>query len=220
MTYIGKSVKRVEDKRFITGKGNYTDDIILPGMLHCYILRSPHAHAKINSIDISGAENAEGVIKVYTGKDIAESGVGGIPTGWQVNFKNGETMKEPPHPILVADKVLHVGDNVAAVIAETKEQAKDAAERIEIDYELLDAVSNPADAAKEGAPLVHDMAPNNVCFDWELGNPKEEVDAALAGAHHVTSGLYPMPLNLGQQLATMRMLPVNLHYILLRKIHI
>ncbi|NRB65518.1 MAG: xanthine dehydrogenase family protein molybdopterin-binding subunit, partial [Saprospiraceae bacterium] len=185
MTYIGKSVKRVEDKRFITGKGNYTDDIILPGMLHCYILRSPHAHAKINSIDISGAENAEGVIKVYTGKDIAESGVGGIPTGWQVNFKNGETMKEPPHPILVADKVLHVGDNVAAVIAETKEQAKDAAERIEIDYELLDAVSNPADAAKEGAPLVHDMAPNNVCFDWELGNPKEEVDAALAGAHHV-----------------------------------
>lgn len=186
MTYIGKSVKRVEDKRFITGKGNYTDDIVLPGMLYAFILRSPHAHARINSIDISAAEKAEGVVKVYTGKDIAESGVGGIPTGWQVNFKNGDTMKEPPHPILVTDKVLHVGDNVACVIAETREQAKDAAEMIEVDYELLDAVADPAKAVKDGAPLVHDDAPNNICFDWELGNPKEEVDAALASAHHVT----------------------------------
>ncbi len=186
MTYIGKSVKRVEDKRFITGKGNYTDDIVLPGMLHAFILRSPHAHARINGIDISEAEKAEGVVKIYTGKDIAESGVGGIPTGWQVNFKNGDTMKEPPHPILVTDKVLHVGDNVACVIAETKQQAKDASELIEVDYELLDAVSNPRDATKDGAPLVHDDAPNNICFDWELGNPKEEVDAALASANHVT----------------------------------
>lgn len=186
MTYIGKSVKRVEDKRFITGKGQYTDDIVLPGMVYAYILRSPHAHARINSIDISEAEKAEGVVKIYTGKDIAESGVGGIPTGWQVNFKNGETMKEPPHPILVTDKVLHVGDNVACVIAETREQAKDAAELIEVDYELLDAVTNPAEAVQEGAPLVHDMAPNNICFDWELGNPKAEVDAALESAHHIT----------------------------------
>lgn len=186
MTYIGKSVKRVEDKRFITGKGQYTDDIVLPGMVYAYILRSPHAHARINSIDISEAEKAEGVVKIYTGKDIAESGVGGIPTGWQVNFKNGETMKEPPHPILVTDKVLHVGDNVACIIAETREQAKDAAELIEVDYELLDAVTNPAEAVREGAPLVHDMAPNNICFDWELGNPKAEVDAALENAHHIT----------------------------------
>lgn len=186
MTYIGKSVKRVEDKRFITGKGNYTDDIVLPGMLHAFILRSPHAHARINSIDISEAEKADGVVKIYTGKDIAESGVGGIPTGWQVNFKNGDTMKEPPHPILVTDKVLHVGDNIACVIAETKQQAKDASELIEVDYELLDAVSNPRDAVADGAPLVHDDAPNNICFDWELGNPKEEVDAALEGAHHIT----------------------------------
>jgi aerobic carbon-monoxide dehydrogenase large subunit len=186
MTYIGKSVKRVEDKRFITGKGNYTDDIVLPGMLHAFILRSPHAHARINSIDISEAEKADGVVKIYTGKDIAESGVGGIPTGWQVNFKNGDTMKEPPHPILVTDKVLHVGDNIACVIAETKQQAKDASELIEVDYELLDAVSNPRDAVADGAPLVHDDAPSNICFDWELGNPKEEVDAALEGAHHVT----------------------------------
>lgn len=186
MTYIGKSVKRVEDKRFITGKGNYTDDIVLPGMLYAFILRSPHAHARINSIDISDAEQAEGVVKVYTGKDIAESGVGGIPTGWQVNFKNGDTMKEPLHPILVTDKVLHVGDNVACVIAETREQAKDASELIEVDYEVFDAVANPADAIKDGAPLVHDDAPGNICFDWELGNPKEEVDAALASAHHVT----------------------------------
>lgn len=91
--YIGKAVKRVEDKRFLTGKGRYTDDIVLPGMLYAYIVRSPYAHAKINNLDTSRAEKMAGVVKIYTGKDIAESGINGIPTGWQVNFKNGDTMK-------------------------------------------------------------------------------------------------------------------------------
>ncbi|WP_367388146.1 xanthine dehydrogenase family protein molybdopterin-binding subunit [Lewinella sp. LCG006] len=187
MTYIGKSVKRVEDRRFLTGQGRYTDDIKLPGMTHAYILRSPYAHANILGIDISEAEKAPGVVKIYTGADIVASGVNGVPCGWQVDFKNGDTMKEPPHPLLVADSVKHVGDAVAMIIAETKEQARDAAELIEVDYEELPAVANPAEAAKPGAPLVHKDAPNNICFDWELGNPKEEVRAALDNAHHVTT---------------------------------
>lgn len=187
MTYIGKSVKRVEDRRFLTGQGRYTDDIKIPGMTHAYILRSPYAHANILGIDISEAEKAPGVVKIYTGADIVASGVNGVPCGWQVDFKNGDTMKEPPHPLLVADSVKHVGDAVAMIIAETRDQARDAAELVEVDYEELPAVANPAQAAKEGAPLVHKDAPNNICFDWELGNPKAEVRAALDGAHHVTT---------------------------------
>lgn len=185
--FIGKAVKRVEDKRFLTGKGRYTDDIVLPGMLYAYIVRSPYAHAKINNIDTSHAAQMEGVVKIYTGKDIAASGVNGIPTGWQVNFKNGDTMKEPPHPLLVADKARYLGDGVAVVIAESREQARDAADTIDIDWEELPAVANAKKATEEGAPLVHEEAPNNLCFDWELGNPKEEVDKAMSQAHHVTT---------------------------------
>jgi len=185
--YIGKAVKRVEDKRFLTGKGRYTDDIVLPGMLYAYIVRSPYAHAKINNIDTSRAEKMDGVVKIYTGKDIAESGINGIPTGWQVNFKNGDTMKEPPHPLLVADKARYMGDGVAVVIAESREEARDAADEIDIDWEELPAVANAKKATEDGAPLVHDEAPNNKCFDWELGNPKEEVDKAMNQAHHITT---------------------------------
>lgn len=185
--YIGKAVKRVEDKRFLTGKGRYTDDIVLPGMLYAYIVRSPYAHAKINNIDTSRAEKMDGVVKIYTGKDIAESGINGIPTGWQVNFKNGDTMKEPPHPLLVADKARYMGDGVAVVIAESREEARDAADEIDVDWEELPAVANAKKATEDGAPLVHDEAPNNKCFDWELGNPKEEVDKAMKQAHHITT---------------------------------
>ena len=184
--YIGQPVKRVEDKRFITGKGKYTDDLVLPAMTYAYIVRSPYAHAKINGVDTSKAEAMEGVVKVYTGKDIADSGVGGVPCGWQVNFKNGETMKEPPHPILVANKVRHLGDGVAVVIAESIEIARDAAELVEVDYDVLDAVAKVTDALKEGAPLVHEDVPGNVAFDWELGD-KTATDAAMAGAHHITT---------------------------------
>ncbi len=186
MTYIGKAVKRVEDKRFLTGKGKYTDDIVLPGMCHAYIIRSPYAHAKITGIDTEEAQKMDGVIAIFTGKDIAESGVNGVPCGWQVNFKNGDTMKEPPHPILVADKARHVGDGVAVVIAETREQARDAADAVMVDYEELPAVAKVDLAVKNGAPLVHDDVPHNTCFDWALGNPIEEVDKAIDDAHHVT----------------------------------
>ncbi|WP_421797225.1 xanthine dehydrogenase family protein molybdopterin-binding subunit [Haliscomenobacter sp.] len=186
MTYIGQSVKRVEDKRFTTGKGKYTDDIKLVGMTHAHIVRSPYAHAIIKSIDIDTALAHPGVVAIFTGKDIAAAGINGVPAGWQVNFKDGTTMKEPPHPLLVADRVKHVGDGVAVVIAEDLATARDAADLIEIDYEVLPAVTNPAEAVKAGAPQVHDNAPNNICFDWELGNPKAEVDAAIAASHHVT----------------------------------
>ena len=186
MTYIGQSVKRVEDKRFTTGKGKYTDDIKLVGMTHAHIVRSPYAHARILSIDIDTALAHPGVVAIFTGKDIAAAGINGVPAGWQVNFKDGTTMKEPPHPLLVADRVKHVGDGVAVVIAEDAATAQDAADLIEIEYEVLPAVTNPAEAIKPGAPLVHEDAPSNKCFDWELGNPKAEVDAAIAASHHVT----------------------------------
>ncbi|MEK7255672.1 MAG: xanthine dehydrogenase family protein molybdopterin-binding subunit, partial [Bacteroidota bacterium] len=182
--YIGKEIKRVEDKRFITGKGRYTDDITLPGMTYAAIVRSPYAHAKINGIDTSAAEAAEGVVAIFTGKDVGNIGV---PCGWQVNFINGDTMKEPPHPLLVADKVRHVGDAVAVVIAESKEAAEDAAELVDVDYDVLDAIVDPKLAAERSAPQVHDAAPGNLCFDWQLGNPKAEVDAAMSAAHHVTT---------------------------------
>ena len=185
MTFIGSSVKRVEDKRFLIGQGQYTDDIVLPQMTHAYIVRSPHAHANIKSIDTAAAAKMPGVVAVFTGADTAH--IGGVPCGWQVNFINGDTMKEPPHPLLVKDKVLHAGDAVAMVVAESYAQAKDAAEKVQVDYEPLPAVVHPKDAAQEGAPLVHADAPGNLCFDWQLGNEKDEVDAAMEASEHVTT---------------------------------
>lgn len=182
--FIGKSVKRIEDKRFITGKGRYTDDINLPGMTHAYILRSPYAHARIKSIDTSAAAAMQGVVTIMTGDEVGHYGV---PCGWQVNFKNGETMKEPPHPLLVKDKVRHVGDAVVMVVAESREIAQDAAEAIIVDYEVLPAITDASKAVEAGAPLVHDDVPNNICFDWEIGNPKAEVDQAMASAAHITT---------------------------------
>ncbi|MGZ8524548.1 MAG: xanthine dehydrogenase family protein molybdopterin-binding subunit [Chitinophagaceae bacterium] len=183
--FIGKSVKRVEDKRFITGKARYTDDIVLPHQTYAKFVRSPYGHAKILGVDISAAKDMPGVVAIYTGADVAE--VNGVPCGWQVNFKNGDTMKEPKHPLLVSDKVRHVGDAVAVVIAESQEQAADAAEAVVVDYEELPSVVNAATAVQNGASLVHDDVPNNICFDWALGNPISEVDAAMSASAHVTT---------------------------------
>ena len=182
---IGKSVKRVEDKRFITGRGKYTDDIILPLQTYASFVRSPYAHAKILSVDANAAKNMPGVIAIYTGADVAD--VNGVPCGWQVNFKNGDTMKEPKHPLLVADKVRHVGDAVAIVIAESQEQAVDAAEAVMVDYEELPCVIDASKAVQAGAALVHDDVPNNICYDWALGNPISEVDEAMAASVHITT---------------------------------
>ena len=181
---IGKSIVRREDERFLTGHGQYTDDVILPGQTYAVFLRSPHAHARIVSIDIAAARKMPGVVAIFTGKDIADSKIGGLPCGWLIHSRDGSPMKEPLHPIIAADKVLHVGDQVALVVAESVAQAKDAAEAIVVDYETLTAVVDTATAAN--ATALHDaVAPDNVCYDWGHGD-EAAVNAAFAKAAHVT----------------------------------
>jgi aerobic carbon-monoxide dehydrogenase large subunit len=179
---IGAPARRKEDARFLTGRGTYVDDINRPGQVYAHILRSPHAHAAIGRLDTSGAKNAPGVLAVFTGDDMQ---VGGLPCGWLIKFKDGSPMIEPKHPVLAQGKVRHVGDPVAVVIAETRSQARDAAELIAVDYKELPAVVSAEDALKPGAPTVHDEAKNNLCYDWELGD-KAAVEAAFAKAAHVT----------------------------------
>jgi carbon-monoxide dehydrogenase large subunit len=183
---FGASVARREDRRFLLGKGRYTDDVKLPGQTFTAFVRSPHAHAAIRSVDASRASAAPGVLAVLTGDDVAADGLGGIPCGWQITNKDGSVMVEPPHPALAQGKVRHAGDPVAMVIAETKAQAKDAAQLVDVDYDPLSAVANLRAATAQGAAQVWDEAPGNVCFDWHLGDAAA-TDAAFAGAAHVTS---------------------------------
>jgi carbon-monoxide dehydrogenase large subunit len=183
-TGIGAAVRRKEDYRFLTGTGSYTDDINRPGQLYAHIVRSPHAHARIRSIDTAAAKAAAGVVAVYTGADMANDGVGGLPCGWQVHSKDGKPMAEPPHPPLATERVRHVGDQVAVVVATSRDLAKDAAELIEVDYEELPAVITLDAATKPGAPLVWADAPGNLCYDWELGD-RAATDQAFAKAHRV-----------------------------------
>ena len=184
MSPIGKPMLRREDQRFLTGAGQYTDDISLPGQTAGVFLRSPHAHAAIKSIDLAAAKKAPGVIAIFTGQDLADAKVGGLPCGWLINNKDGSPMKEPPHPALAQGKVRYVGDQVALVVAETAWQARDASELIEVDYDVLPAVVDTATADKATATL-HDGAPGNICYDWGHGD-KAAVDAAFAKAAHVT----------------------------------
>jgi aerobic carbon-monoxide dehydrogenase large subunit len=181
---IGASVRRKEDARFLTGRGMYTDDINRPGQLHAYILRSPHPHADLGTIDTSKAIKAKGVVAVFTGADMAKDNVGGLPCGWAIKFKDGSPMKEPPHPPLAIGRVRYVGDQVAVVIADSREAAKDAAELIEVDYKPLGAVATTAEAIKPAAPQLWDIAPGNTCYDWELGD-KGATEAAFKKAHKV-----------------------------------
>ena len=182
---IGDRVQRKEDRRFLTGSGRYVDDLQLARVTHAYFLRSPHAHAKIKSIDTSKAAASPGVVKIFTGKDVAEAKVGGLICGWTVKDRHGNPHKAPAHPAIALDTVRCVGDTVAMVIAATADQAKDAAEKIEVDYEVLPAQIDLASALDAKAPQVHGDAPGNLCYDWELGD-KAQVDAAFAKAAHVT----------------------------------
>ncbi len=184
-TGIGAAVRRKEDKRFLTGKGRYTDDINRPGQAYAYFLRSPHARAKINGIDTGKAKAAPGVVGVFTVADLETDGIGGPICGWVVTQKNGEPHKSPAVGPLASDRVNYVGENVAVVVAETLAQAKDAAELIEVDYEARTPVLKMADALAEGAPQLHDDVPGNLCFDWEIGD-KAATEAAFASAAHVT----------------------------------
>jgi len=183
LPHIGEALRRKEDLRFLTGSGQYTDDITLPNMRFAVFVRSPHAHAAINSIDTSRAEAMPGVARVFTGKDV-EGKMGGLPCGWLITSTDGTPMKEPPHPVLAQGKVRYVGDQVAMVVADTLEQAKDAAEAVEVDYDVLPAVVDVRDAAKGTA--LHEAAPDNHCYKWAIGD-KAQVDAAFATAAHVTS---------------------------------
>ena len=183
---IGASSKRREDIRFLTGEGNYTDDINLRGQAYVFFLRSDIAHGTLNSVDISAAESMPGVVKIFTGADFTE--VGSIPCGWQITDKHGEVMQEPRHPVLAFGKVRHVGEPIAAVVAETLGQARDAAEAIEVDISELPAVIDMKQAVKEGAPKVHDDLTSNLCYDWGfVEENKAAVDKAFEDAHHVTT---------------------------------
>ncbi len=184
-TGIGAAVRRKEDHRFITGKGHFTDDINRPGQAYACFVRSPHAHATIKSIDAKVASRMPGVVAIFTGADMAAAKISGHICGWTVTGSDGKPMKAAPGPALAHGKVRYVGDEVAVVIADTYPQARDAAEKIVVDYGVLPAVVDPKAAAKPGAPQIHDIAPNNTVYNWQLGD-KAATDAAFAAAVHVT----------------------------------
>jgi carbon-monoxide dehydrogenase large subunit len=182
---VGASSKRREDVRFLTGAGRYTDDMNRPGQAHVAFLRSRVAHGRIVSLDVAEAAAAPGVLRVFTAADFA--GVGGVPCGWQITDRHGAPMKEPKHPILAEGKVRHVGDPIAAVVAESLAQARDALELIAVEIEDLPAVVDMKAAMAQGV-AVHDEAPDNVCYDWEfVAENKPAVDRAFAEAAHVAT---------------------------------
>ena len=183
---IGASVKRREDIRFLTGQGRYTADINLHKQGYAYFARSEMAHATINKIDTTAASAMPGVLAIMTGADFAA--MGGNPAGWYINSRDGATMKEPKRPVLAHGKVRHVGDAYAIVVAETLEQAKDAAAAIDADFTELPAIVDMAKAVANTAHRVHDEIDNNVCFDWGwIEDNRAAVDAAFAAAPHVTT---------------------------------
>jgi aerobic carbon-monoxide dehydrogenase large subunit len=180
---VGQPVRRVEDLRFITGRGSYLDDLSLPRQASAYMLRSPHAHARIRGIDIAAAIGAPGVLAVYTGEDLARDGIGTVPCLSALTNRDGSPCVMPPHPAIARDRVRHVGDTVALVVAESLAAARDAAELAAVDYEPLPAAVDTVHAVDTGQPLVWDTAPGNLCFDWEVGDGAG-VQRAMAGARH------------------------------------
>ncbi|WP_108260721.1 xanthine dehydrogenase family protein molybdopterin-binding subunit [Mangrovicoccus ximenensis] len=178
---IGKSVKRREDKRFITGKGKYTDDVRMENQAYAAFVRSPHAHAKVTGIDSSEALAQDGVIAVLTGPELVGDGIGNIITGWAITSKDGTPMKVGAWSALATETVRYVGDAVAVVIAETRQGARNAAEMVDVAYDELPAVARGDKALEPGAPTLHDCAPDNMIFDWEIGD-EAATDAALANA--------------------------------------
>lgn len=184
-TGIGARVTRKEDKRFVTGKGRYTDDVRNENQAYAAFVRSPHAHAVIKGIDTSAAMAMDGVIDVLNGQQLTGDGIGNIICGWAVNSKDGSPMNMGAWSALATNKVRYVGDAIAVVVAETQALARLAAEAVEVDYDVLPAVVSAAKALEGAAPQVHENAPGNMIFDWEIGD-ESGTDAALAGAAHVT----------------------------------
>lgn len=182
---LAQPFRRVEDLRLITGSGRYTDDIALPGLLHMVLLRCPHAHARIRAIDGKAARVIPGVVAVFTAADLAAVGLHGLPCEVALKNRDGSPGAMPPHPVLAEGVARHVGDPVAAVIAETVAAARDGAEAIAVEYEELPAITDLARALDQEAPQVWAEAPGNVAFDWEIGD-RSATEAQFAAAAHVT----------------------------------
>ena len=183
---IGASVFRKEDPRFLKGRGRFVGDIDVSGALHGRIVRSPHAHARIQSINATQAKSLPGVVAVFTGADMAADGIGPMPCMWAITSKDGTKMAEPPRWALARGTVRHVGEPVAIVIAKTANVASDSAERIDVVYEVLPAVVSSTQAMNEDAPPLHKEAPGNVCARW-MGGDLAAVNEAFAHAAHVTT---------------------------------
>ena len=185
VTEIGAAVRRTEDQRFITGKGRYVADFNRPGQTQAYVIRSPHAHTRIKGINSAAAMAMPGVLAVITGDELSAAKVGNLVCGWMVLSKDGSPMKMAPHPPLAVGKACYVGEPVAVVVAETLAQARDAAEKVAVDYQVLPAVTDPLKAQAPGAPQIHEVAPKNVIFQWHLGDAAA-TDTAFKSAKHVT----------------------------------
>ncbi|RUU44852.1 xanthine dehydrogenase family protein molybdopterin-binding subunit [Mesorhizobium sp. M6A.T.Ce.TU.002.03.1.1] len=182
---VGARVARKEDRRFITGAGRYVDDMVVPGMKHAAFVRSPYAHAQIKKIDVKKAQAMPGVIGVLTGKELKADGIGNLICGWMIHSKDGSPMKMGAWSPLAFDRVRYVGDAVVIVVAETKGQARDAAEAVDITYKELKAVVDAPKALERSAPQIHPEADGNLIFDWELGD-STATNAAIKAAAHVT----------------------------------
>ena len=183
---IGAPLRRVEDRRFLTGEGRYVGDIDLPGMLHAVFVRAVHAHAKLRGIDTKAAKESPGVVAILTGEDMRADNVGPMRAMWAIKGPGGTPMAEPPRYALARDAVRHVGEPVALVVGETLPAALDAAEKIEIDYDPLPAETSAPAALAPGAQRIHEDAPDNVCFRWARGDAPA-VDAAFDTAAHIVS---------------------------------
>lgn len=181
---FGKAIRRTEDRRFITGKGNYVDDVDLPGQTHAVFVRTPYPHARITAVDTSAALQMPGVHAVLTGADMKADGLGSIISGWPITSQDGTPNNIGDHPSLAVDRVRYVGEPVAIVIADRKAQARDAAEAVIVDYAELPALASMRAAIADAAVQLHDNAPGNLAFDWRLGDAAA-VDAAFARAAHV-----------------------------------
>ena len=183
---IGASTKRREDVRFLTGRGNYTDDIAVAGQAHAVFVRSQVAHGRIRSVDTRVAAAMPGVLAVFTGEDFKD--VGGNPAGWLIKSRDGTPMREPKRPVLAHGKVRHVGDAYAAVVAETLAQARDAAEAIVADIEELPAIVDMRAAVADASNRVHDEISDNLCYDWGwIEDNRARVDEVIRSAPHVTT---------------------------------
>jgi carbon-monoxide dehydrogenase large subunit len=182
---IGQPVPRSEDPVLLRGEGHYADDVSLPGQAYAVMLRSPYAHGMIRRIDTEAARAMPGVLAIYTAADLEKGGIGPLPARQIMNNRDGTPMLSPVRHVLATDKVRHVGEGLAAIVAETVAAAKDAAEAIIVDIDPLPAVSEPALADAPGAPILYDEVPGNVGLDFHFGD-SAAVAAAFAGAAHVT----------------------------------